>query len=59
MADSITCPGCGEEVESAAALEEHEAPEIEVNDDGTLNVYENRDLYLCKSCKQTLGTSRS
>lgn len=60
MANTLSCPDCGETVDSAEALEEgHEVPEVEASDDGSLNLYDNRDLFLCRNCRTTLGVSRS
>ncbi|PSQ56002.1 MAG: hypothetical protein BRD23_09880 [Halobacteriales archaeon SW_9_67_25] len=56
MAESLTCPECGAEVASAEQLvAEHEVTEVEVDEDGSLNLFENRDLFLCKDCKNPLG----
>lgn len=58
MGDSVTCPECGAEVESMDELEkDHEVAEIEADDDG-FNHYGNRDLFLCKGCKEPLGVGR-
>jgi len=60
MGDSIACPECGAEVDSIEELEaEHEVTELEANDDGSINLFENRDLFLCKDCKKPLGVGRS
>ncbi|WP_049906709.1 hypothetical protein [Halorubrum tebenquichense] len=59
MSDTITCPECGEEVDSVEQLEEgHEVPEIEVEDDGSFSLFRNRDLFLCKNCKNPLGMGK-
>jgi hypothetical protein len=59
MADSLSCPECGNEVESTDELEAgHDVSEIEMEDDGSISVYEKRDLFLCKDCKNPLGVSR-
>lgn len=59
MAESITCPDCGEVAESAADLEIGEpVPEMETTDDGSIHLYENRDRFLCSNCRKTLGVSR-
>lgn len=36
---------------------DHEVAEIEADDDG-FNHYGNRDLFLCKGCKEPLGVGR-
>lgn len=61
MGDTITCPECGDEAESIEELEEahkHEVPTFDVDEDGEFTVYGNNDLYMCKNCKNPLGTSR-
>lgn len=59
MADTLTCPECGAEIDSADQLEhEHEVAEVELEDSGSISLYGNRDLYMCKNCKRTLGVSR-
>jgi len=60
MSDALTCPECGEAAESAEELDvEHDVPEVEVDDDGSISLFENRDLYLCENCKKPLGMSRT
>jgi hypothetical protein len=61
MGDTITCTECGDEVESMAELEEshrHEVPEFDEDEDGGFHLYGNRDLFLCKNCKNPLGIRR-
>jgi len=61
MGENITCPECGDEVESMEDLEKahkHEVPEFDVEEDGGFKLYGNRDLYLCKNCKSHLGVRR-
>jgi len=59
MAESLTCPECGVEVESAEQLvAEHEVTEVEIEEDDSFNLFENRDLFLCKDCKKPLGVGR-
>jgi len=59
MGDTLSCPECGEEVDSEEQLErEHDVPEVEIDDDGGVTLFENRDLFLCKNCKKPLGMSR-
>jgi hypothetical protein len=58
MADKLTCPGCGETVESAEHLEKaHDVPEVQIKD-GEIHLYENRNLFMCKSCKKPLGVGK-
>lgn len=60
MTDSLSCPECETEIESTDELEEGgEIPEIEQEDDGSISLFENHDLFLCKNCKKPLGMSRS
>ncbi len=59
MADTLTCPECGMEVDSATELvSEHEVTEIETSEDDSIHLFENRDLFLCEGCKKPLGVSR-
>ena len=59
MGDTVTCPECGETVDSVEQLEtNHAVPEIEENDDGSVSLFENSDLFLCKNCKSPLGVRR-
>jgi len=58
MSDTVSCSECGETFESVAALEEHEVPEIEADDDGSFSLFGNRDLFLCENCKNPLGMRR-
>ena len=56
MGDTLTCPECGKDVESADELESgHEVAEVEIEDDGSFSLFENHDLFLCKDCKNPLG----
>jgi|GEM_PF-776996 hypothetical protein len=60
MADALTCPDCGKEIESADDLEEgEEVTEIEI-ENGTVSPYRDRtgDLFLCGGCKRPLGFDR-
>lgn len=59
MADELTCSNCGKEIESADNLEQHEVPEVDVDEEGGIHLYENNDLFLCKGCKKPLGVGRS
>jgi hypothetical protein len=59
MGDTITCPECGETVDSVEQLEtEHDVPGVEENDDGSISLFGNDDLFLCKNCKSPLGIRR-
>jgi len=58
VSDTITYPECDDEAESIEELEgahEHEVPEFDVQEDGELNLYGNKDPYLRKSCKNPPG----
>jgi hypothetical protein len=56
MGDTLTCPECGNEAESIEELDaEHEVLEVDVQDDGSISLFENRDLFLCEGCKAPLG----
>ena len=58
MGDSVTCPDCGAEIESTDGLEAGpNVAEIEAGEDGSISVYRNRDLFLCKQCKNVVGVS--
>jgi len=59
MGDTLTCPECGEEASSVDELEaEHDVAEVDVDDDGSITLFENHDLFLCEGCKKPLGFSR-
>jgi hypothetical protein len=38
---------------------DHDVPEVEESGDGSLKLFENRNLFLCKNCKNPMGVSRS
>jgi hypothetical protein len=60
MSDTLNCPECDNEIESIDELERgDEITEVEESDDGSISLFENRDLFLCKNCKKPLGMSRS
>ena len=62
MSDTITCSECGDKAESMEELNtahKHEVPEFEEDADGGFDLFENKDLFLCKSCKNPLGVRRS
>lgn len=59
MAETLSCPDCGTEVESAEQLvAEHEVTELDV-EDGAFNLFGSRDLYLCEDCRTPLGVGHS
>jgi hypothetical protein len=35
-----------------------EVPAVETSEDGSINLYENHDLFLCSNCRKPLGISR-
>lgn len=60
MPQPVTCPHCGETVESADDLEAEEASEMKVGADGSVEVYENkRTFYRCRSCRNAMGVGHS
>lgn len=60
MSDTLSCPECGTSVDSIDDLEVEKAvPEVEPEDDGSFNLFEKRDLFLCADCRNPLGVSRS
>lgn len=60
MSETLSCPECETEIDSVDDLERGgEVSEIEERDDGSISLFENRDLFLCKNCKKPLGMSRS
>ena len=60
MTDTVTCSECGSEAASADDVEiVHDVAEIEIEDDDTFNLFEKRDLFLCKDCRNPLGVSRT
>lgn len=60
MAETLSCPECEKEIESTDDLEEGgKIAELETDDDGSVTLFENHDLFLCKDCKKPLGMSRS
>lgn len=59
MSDTLECPGCGSRIESGEALEATtEVAEVEVAADDSIQLFGNRDLFMCKSCKKPLGVAR-
>ncbi|PSP33331.1 hypothetical protein BRC64_03805 [Halobacteriales archaeon QH_10_67_22] len=61
MGETITCPDCGDEVESMEDMEaahKHAVPEFGVEEDGDFSLHGNKDLFLCNSCKNPLGVRR-
>lgn len=59
MSDSLTCSECGKDIESTDDLERTEVPAVETDEDGSVSLYGNDDLYLCSGCKKPLGVGRS
>jgi len=60
VGDGITCPDCGTDVESADQLTDGpEVTELETDDDGSIRLYGNRDLFLCENCRRPLGVGGS
>jgi hypothetical protein len=60
MSNTLNCPECGTDIDSTDDLEAaDEVTEIEPDEDGSFQLYENHDLFLCKSCRKPLGVSRS
>lgn len=56
MGDTLTCPECGTDIESADQLEDGpEVAELETDDDGSIHLYGKRDLFLCENCRNPLG----
>ncbi|MDS0260591.1 hypothetical protein NDI56_14385 [Haloarcula sp. S1CR25-12] len=60
MAATMTCPGCGNDIESTDDLEESEAVTEIDTEGGTVTPYGDKtgDLFLCKACKRPLGFER-
>ena len=59
MADTLHCPECGKDIESMDDLEKgDEIVEIEVEDDGSINLFEHRDTFLCAGCRKVLATEK-
>jgi hypothetical protein len=60
MTDTLSCPECGTDVDSADDLDTgEEVAEVEVEADGSIDLFEKRDLFLCSDCRNPLGVSRS
>lgn len=60
MSDTISCSECGTTAESTDDFEvEQTVVEVETEPDGSFNLFEKRDLFLCKDCRNPLGVSRS
>ncbi|KTG10135.1 hypothetical protein AUR64_11105 [Haloprofundus marisrubri] len=56
MGDTLTCEECGAAVESVEQLEEgQEVVEMQEESDGSIRLFESRNLFLCKNCKNPLG----
>lgn len=57
---SLSCPQCGETVESTDDLESEEIQELDVDEDGSVSVYSgNRTFYRCRSCRNAMGVGHS
>ena len=57
---SLTCPHCDETVESTDELESEEIQEIDVEDDGSIDVYASkRTFYRCRQCRNAMGVGHS
>lgn len=59
MADELSCPDCDKQIESADDLEREEVPQIGINGDDSISLFESNDLFLCKECKNALGIAGS
>ncbi len=61
MADEMSCPECGADVETTDDLEEAgTVEELEPKADGTFEFYGNkRDLFRCADCRKPLGVGHS
>jgi len=59
MTDTMSCPECESEIDSADDLEQAgSVTTVETTDSGSINLYESRDLFLCSGCRKPLGVSR-
>lgn len=60
MADTMSCPDCGNEIESTDDLEAGEELTEVATENGTVSPYRDRtgDLFLCGGCKRPLGFKR-
>ena len=59
MSDTLECPECEASIDSTDDLETGgEVAEVEPEEDGSFQLYENHDLFLCKNCRKPLGVSR-
>ncbi len=54
-----TCPECGAEHETIDDFETESVQEFEVEEDGSFSLHENKDLFLCKGCREPMGVGRS
>jgi hypothetical protein len=60
MTDTLSCPECGTDVDSADDLDTgEELTQVEIEADGSIDLFEKRDLFLCSDCRNPLGVSRS
>lgn len=55
MADEMSCPDCDHGIESVDDLVREEIPEIEVDADGSFDLFGKNDLFLCKGCRKPMG----
>ena len=59
MSDTVECPECEASIDSTDGLETGgEVAEVEPEEDGSFQLYENHDLFFCKNCRKPLGVSR-
>ena len=61
MAEELTCPDCGKEIESTDDIEEaEELTEIKTDGKG-VSPYRDKtgNMFLCKGCKRPLGFKRN
>jgi len=57
---SLTCPQCGETVESTDDLEEDEFMELEIGEGGAISVYgSEQTFYRCRACRKAMGVGHS
>lgn len=60
MGDELSCSECGATADSIDDLEKSgEVTGLEVENDGSFNLFEKNDLFLCADCREPLGHSRS
>jgi predicted RNA-binding Zn-ribbon protein involved in translation (DUF1610 family) len=60
MSGPVSCPQCGETIESTDDLEAEETHELDVDEDGSVSVYsDNGTFYRCRACRGALGVGHS